>query len=188
MPSLSGTVTSVKLSVEIGLHGTEQRQILGAGHKLETAVLLVARVQRHPRGHAGARLHAQIVLILVQGLATRAGRLEVEHGLHGKGFDAGQRRQPLVDALIEQPLERQIVPAMHLHHARVALERIDGPGEVVDIDAGRIAGVFAGLAQCRVMVSIASRFFRREKPSGNHVTVLVELFDRCWVDHRCPQE
>ena len=46
------------------------------------AVFLIAIVQCHPGGHTGTWLHAQIKLILVQRLAARARRLEVQHGLH----------------------------------------------------------------------------------------------------------
>ena len=66
-------------------------QVWLPGDDLQAAVFLVAVVQRHPGGHTGARLHPQVELILVQRLAARARRLEVQHRLHRVWLAAQQR-------------------------------------------------------------------------------------------------
>jgi hypothetical protein len=69
-------------------HCTEQRPDVTTGDSLQAAVLLVAIVHRHPGCHTGPRLHAQIVLVLVQRLSACASLFELEHCLHGVGFCA----------------------------------------------------------------------------------------------------
>ena len=48
--------------------------LVALGHDLETAILLVAGVERHPCCYAAAGPRAQVVLVLVQRLAECARR------------------------------------------------------------------------------------------------------------------
>ena len=61
---------------------------MAARYDAHTAVRLIAAVEREPRRHAGAGLHPQIELILVQRLPPRTRRFEVEHRLHRVGLTA----------------------------------------------------------------------------------------------------
>jgi len=130
---------------------------MAAGHELQAAVVLVAAVNGHPRGNAGSRLHAQVVVVLVERLAARARGLEIEHRLHGIGFPADEVHHRVPDALVEHPVQAGLVPAVHVDHARVLEQRItrlrlgNGP-----------AGLCALRIQTHEMLAIESHLFGRE--------------------------
>src|SRR5579875_409149 len=67
----------------VGLNWAEDGPEMAAGNHLHAPVLFIAGVKGKPCGHAGAGLHPQIELILMERLAACPGRLEIEHGLHG---------------------------------------------------------------------------------------------------------
>src|SRR5688572_25140003 len=90
----------------------------------KTAVFFIAWVKRHPRSNTYARLRAQIIIILMQCLTTRLGRLEIEHCLYGKGFTPRQRGQALVYPLIEHPAQAHVIPTVHVDHSWIALQGI----------------------------------------------------------------
>ena len=121
------------------------------GHHLQTAIFLVAVVQGQPGGDADAWLHAQIVLVLVQGLAARAGRLEVEHCLDGEWLAPQQVGHAVPQPRVQHPLEADLIPAVHVDHAGVAFQRVPA----VAIDAGRVAGVAPRPAQVHEMAPVA---------------------------------
>ena len=80
----------------VGLHRTQDGQYVGIGHHLQTAIFLVAIVQRHSGRNARARLDFQIILVLVQGLSSTARRFELEHRLHSVGFHTKQIGHPII--------------------------------------------------------------------------------------------
>ncbi len=57
--------------VSIGIDCAENRNVVRPRYDKETTVFFVAAVDRHPGGDAGARLDAQIELILMQRLTAR---------------------------------------------------------------------------------------------------------------------
>ncbi|HJR80749.1 MAG TPA: hypothetical protein VJ821_11800 [Anaerolineales bacterium] len=72
----------------------EDGPMVAARHHLQTAVRLVTGIEREPSRQTGARLNAQIEVVLMQCLSPRARRFEIEHGLDGEGFNAEQRLSP----------------------------------------------------------------------------------------------
>jgi hypothetical protein len=146
---------------------------MAAGGDLHAAVFLIAIIQRQPRRHARSRLHAQIVVVLMQRLAARPRRFEVEHRLYGKRFPAQESRQRTVDARIQHPAQRQLIPTVHVNHARVHLERISFMGG----DAGEIARIAAVAAQSHVVLSEGFHFFARKQLPNDCVAVLFHLLN-----------
>lgn len=124
----------------IGFDRAEQRPCVAAGDDLHTAVGFVAVIEGEPRGEAGAGLDAQVVVVLMEGLPTRTGGFEVEHGLDGEGFAPCEKREHAVDAGFEHPIEADLIPAVHVDHARVAFERV----AAVEIDTAEVAVVGSG--------------------------------------------
>jgi hypothetical protein len=110
-------------------------------------------------------------LVLVQRLAARPRRLEVNHGLHGVRLRAEQGREVVAEARVDHPLQARVVPVVHVDHAREALQRIG----VRDVDAVEVAGIGPGGAQRHVVVDEERDFLSREEAAGHIVAVAVIL-------------
>src|SRR5919197_5328636 len=149
----------------------EDGPVLAPREHLETAVLLVARLERHPRRDARPRLYAQVVLVLVHRLASRSRRLEVQHRLHGERLEpAQQRRQRVRKPRLEQPIERDPVPPVHVDHARIALQRVVRGR----IDADDVSGIAPCLAESSEVVAPERRLLAAEEAARDEVAPLVE--------------
>jgi hypothetical protein len=101
-----------------------------------------------------------------------ARRLEVQHRLHRERLEAAEeRRQRSRDSRLEQPVERDVVPAMHVDHAGVALQRIVRPR----IDADHVAGIRAGLAGTSEVIARDPGRLGVEDSLRDDVALLLEL-------------
>ena len=98
---------------------------MAAGDDIQAAVFLIDLVQGQPGGDAGPRLHAQVILILVQRLTARPRRFEVVHGLYGERLAAQNACQAAVDARVDHPAQADLIAAVGLHQARVDTQWID---------------------------------------------------------------
>jgi hypothetical protein len=153
-------------------HGAQQGHGVATGHHLHAAIGLVAVVEGQPGRHAGAWLHAQVVLVLVQGLAAGAGWFEVEHGLYGIRGDAENGAHDGVDALVDHPAQAGVVPAVHVDHARVLLEWVGGVVVArVEGDAGEIAFVAALTTELHEMVDVVGYFLATEQATDDNKAV-----------------
>ena len=70
---------------------------MAAWHHAKTAILFVRPFQGDPDGHASPRLHFQIELILMHGLAARQWRFEVNHALDQVEFLSHEFCQILIE-------------------------------------------------------------------------------------------
>ena len=142
-----------------------------SGNHLEAAVFFVAVVQSQPGGDAGAWLYPQVELILMQSLAACAGRLEVEHRLHGEGFAPKQICHAIAQAAVQHPLQTEFIPAVHVDHAGIFLEGILAAG----IDAGRVAGIGARCPQFHEMLPESLDLFFGEETAYIEETAAIEF-------------
>ena len=163
-----GTVTSVKLIAVSAFSVHSSGHVVAPRDHPHAAVVLVAGVERQPRRHAGPGLHAQVEVVLVQGLPARAGRLEVQHRLHGVGLASEQARQPGVDARVEQPAQAEVVPAVHVDQPRVARERVGTGG----VHAREVAGIRAVAAQRHVVLAVLRHLVGPKQAARHDIPVL----------------
>ena len=141
-----------------------------AWHHAQAAIVLVTAVNRHPGRDTSARIHTQVKLILMQRLSARPWRLEVEHRLYCEGLPPQDMGQPVVEALIDHPLQTRFVPAMGLHNPRVQGERIRRIRDVV-----RIAPML--LVNHQEMLPQALYFVQRKQTARHGVSLRCELVE-----------
>ena len=144
---------------------------MAVGDHAEAAVFFITAVEGEPGGDAGAGLDAQVVLILVEGLATGAWWFEVEHGLHGEGFATEHVGHAGAQAAVQHPVPTESVPAVHVDHARVFLERV----VAAEVDTGRVAGVGAGGSQVHEVLSETPDFVLGEEARDIEEALVIEL-------------
>ena len=156
---------------------TEFGQVLGVRHDLHAAVVLIVGVDGHPGRETGARPHFQRTLVLMQGLAAGAGRLEVEHGLRGQRLAAQQGRRQGAQAWIQQPVAAEAIVTVRVNHARIAEERIMlvGDAVVMEADLARVQAHEVRLDRLH--------FRQREQGGHDHVALLLKAFHILCVDH-----
>jgi hypothetical protein len=138
---------------------------------LQAPVRDVDTIQRHPRGDARPRLGLQVEVVLVQRLPARARRLEVDHRLHRVRRPPEDRGHHPVEPVVDHPLQRKLVPAVHLRHPRVPLERVAAAG----LDADDVVGVPVARAQHHVVLAQLLDLRGTEQPTGQRVPVTLEL-------------
>ncbi len=155
---------------------------MAAGHHLQAAVLLVRRVQGQPGGHARAGLRAEVILVLMERLPARAGRLEVEHRLHRQRLLAQQGGEAPIQPGVQEPAEADRVPPVHVDHARVAAEGVVAAW----IDAAEVARIGAGLAQRHVVIAQGSDLVRTEETADERVAGAAVGLQVLRFDHRRP--
>jgi hypothetical protein len=80
---------------------------------------------------------------------------------------------------LEQPVQGDRVPAMHVDHARVLLQRIVR----ARLDAHDIAGIGAGLAKLREVITQAGRLLGVEKTACDDIAPLFKAALGAVVDH-----
>jgi hypothetical protein len=109
-------------------------------------------------------------VVLVQGLPPGSGRLEVAHGLDGERLPAKHRQQAVADPRVQQPLQAHRIPSVHLHHPRVAPERVTGLGT----GAGRVLRARAAARQRHEVAAVAPGLAPAEQLPGDCETIPVE--------------
>ena len=87
---------------------------MASGYYLQTAVLLIAVIKRHPGCDASSRLNTQIKLVLVQGLSSRPSWLEVKHRLDSERLLAEKLLKYRAQTLVNHPVKADLVPAVHM--------------------------------------------------------------------------
>ena len=142
---------------------------MAARHDLHAAVFFITAIERHPRSHAGAGLYAQIVLILVERLASGPWRLKVKHRLHRIGFGVQKCGHTRVQPAVNHPLQTEFIPTMHVDHAWEFLQGIC----ILGLNAGKVTGEVALGAQFHIVVAQAIHFFRRKEARHDYIAFLV---------------
>ena len=142
----------------------------GGGDEHHATILLVAVVKRQPRRDAGAGVRQQVHIVLVEVLAAGAWGLEVHHGLHGVRLGAHERREGVADARVDHVGERDVVAAVGLQQARVALQGI----RVCGIHGILRVAVAAALDHGGEVVCVAVAFGLGEEVAHNCEAVALE--------------
>jgi len=155
----------------VGFGCAEEGPGVAVGDHAEAAVFFVAVVESEPGGDASAGLDAQVLLVLVEGLAAGAGRLEVEHGLHGEGFAAEHVGNTSIQAAVQHPVPAEFIPTVHVDHAGVFLERV----VAVVVDTGGVAGVGAGGSKVHEVLAEAPDLGLRKEAGDIEEALVIEL-------------
>ncbi len=109
---------------QVGLVGADQVDLVRTGHDHEAAVFRIHAIDGGPGGDAGAGGDFEVEIVLVQGLAARAGGLEVEHALAGDRFLAEQLPQHVAHMRIEHHAPGPVVEAVGMDHPGVSCQGI----------------------------------------------------------------
>ncbi len=122
-----------EVEVGVGRLGALDGVVASLRHQHHAAVVLVAAVNREPRGQAGAGLDAKVEVVLVEVLPAAAGRLEVEHALRRQRCLAHQGGQRPLDAFIKhvshgQQADGSVHMLVWVHHARITRQRVCNVG------------------------------------------------------------
>lgn len=123
---------------------------MAAWHGLEAAVFFITIVKRHPGGDASSGLDAKVELILVQSLAARASRFEIQHRLDGQRLFAQQQPEYSAQARVNHPVETELIPTVHVDEARITFQRVIA----LHIYAAEVAWIRPVAPHIHIMLSV----------------------------------